>query len=217
MKDRAGRIKVVLVSLIVWSAATWFTAHVHTMPQMLWTRALTGISEAFYLPSGLALIADWHAPKTRSLATGLHQTGLYTGIVLGGSWGGWMGDHADWRPVFQILGIAGAIYLVVLFFALRAKPAAGGTHRLLQSFGELLRSRAFRPLVFAFTAAPIANWVIYTWLPIFLYERFHLSLASAGFSATFYIQFASYAGVVMGGLFQTVGLPRRTAPAFIVR
>jgi MFS family permease len=52
----------------------------------------------------------------------------------------------------------------------------------------------------AFIATALANWLIYTWLPLFLYERFHLSLTGAGFSATFYIQAASYLGVVAGGI-----------------
>jgi MFS family permease len=199
LADRAGHVKVILVSLVVWSGATWFTAHVHSIPQLLWTRALMGISEAFYLPAGLALIADRHGPKTRSLATGLHQTGLYTGIVLGGTWGGWMGDHSGWRPVFQVLGVVGAVYFIVLFFALRTKDASRTPDNFLESLSLLIRSREFRPLVLAFTAASVANWILYTWLPLFLYERFHLSLTSAGFSATFFIQAASYVGVIVGG------------------
>lgn len=200
LADRAGRVRVILISLFVWSAATWVTGHVHSMTEMLASRALMGISEAFYLPAALALVADWHGPKTRSLAIGLHQSGLYTGIVVGGAWGGWMADHAGWRPVFQILGIVGAVYFVILVFTLRGKP---GTHRAAHfnsSFKELLRSAAFLRIVAAFTAMAIANWLVYTWLPLYLYERFHMSLANAGFSATFYIQAASYAGVIAGGI-----------------
>ncbi|MCU1262190.1 MAG: major facilitator superfamily 1 [Bryobacterales bacterium] len=201
LADRVGRVRVILISLMVWSAATWITGHVHSMPEMLGSRAIMGISEAFYLPAALALIADWHGPKTRSLATGLHQSGLYTGIVLGGAWGGWMGDHAGWRPVFQILGIVGAVYFLILLFALRDKPAAGRpSSDFVGAVGELVRSAAFLPLVLAFTAMAIANWLIYTWLPLFLYERFHMSLTNAGFSATFYVQAASYAGVIAGGI-----------------
>lgn len=201
LADRLGRVRIILGSLVVWSAATWFTGHVHSMPQMLWTRALMGISEAFYLPAGLALVADWHGPSTRSLATGIHQSGIYTGIVLGGAWGGWMGDNVGWRPVFGILGVAGAIYFVILWLVLRAKPAISSRPlHFVPALRELLRSRGFLALTGAFTAMSIANWLFYTWLPLFLYERFHMSLTNAGFSATFYIQLASYSGVIAGGL-----------------
>jgi sugar phosphate permease len=72
--------------------------------------------------------------------------------------------------------------------------------RFFASIGTLLRSRSFRLLTLAFTAMALVNWIVYTWLPIFLFERFHLTLAGAGFSATFYIQAASYTGAIAGGL-----------------
>jgi MFS family permease len=51
----------------------------------------------------------------------------------------------------------------------------------------------------AFTGFAIANWIVYTWLPLYIFERFSMSLASAGFSATFYLQVASFAGILAGG------------------
>lgn len=198
--DRFGRVRVILASLLVWTAATWITGHIHSMPQLLTSRVLMGVSEAFYVPAALALIADWHTARTRSIATGLHQSGLYTGVVAGGAWGGWMADHSGWRPIFTILGITGTVYLVVLFFALGEKNGPAQTNRFGSSFRELLHASAFRPVIAAFTAISVANWLVYTWLPLFLYERFHMSMEGAGFSATFYTQAAGYAGVVVGGI-----------------
>lgn len=45
----------------------------------------------------------------------------------------------------------------------------------------------------------IANWIVYTWLPLYLYERFHMSLTLAGFSGTFYIQAGSIGGIILFG------------------
>jgi len=170
------------------------------MSAMLLARGLMGASEAFYLPAALALIADWHGPSSRSLATGIHQSGLYTGLILGGAWGGWMGEHSGWRPVFSILGCVGAIYFVILALVLRRIPDSRGGADFGGSLGTLVRTSGFLLLTLAFTAMAVANWLTYTWLPLFLYERFHMSLSGAGFSATFYIQAASYAGVVAGGI-----------------
>ena len=200
LADRVGRARVIVASLAVWSLATWLTSHVHSIDGMLWTRALMGASEALYLPAALALIADMHGEETRSLATGLHQSGLYTGLVIGGAWGGWMGDHTGWRVVFSVLGVTGILYLLVVAMVIRREAprplvpeSRGGTL-------ELLRTPGMLGVAGAFTAMAIANWLIYTWLPLFLFHRFHLSLTAAGFSATFYLQGASYAGVVIGGV-----------------
>jgi MFS family permease len=201
LADRLGRVRVIVASLLIWSAATWATAHVATMHGMLWSRALMGVSEACYLPAALAFIAEKHTASTRSLATGIHQSGLYTGLILGGAWGGWMGDHHGWRPVFQILGAIGIVYSVVIAgVLLRKESGTAPRNGFLGSMRTLLQSRAFLLLTASFTAMALVNWIVYTWLPVFLYERFHLSLAGAGFSATFYIQAASYTGAVGGGI-----------------
>jgi sugar phosphate permease len=59
--------------------------------------------------------------------------------------------------------------------------------------------RSFAYIALAFSAFAVANWAVYTWLPVYFYERFSASLTSAGFSATFYLQLASVVGVVVGG------------------
>ena len=197
--DRLGRTPVIAGSLAIWSIATWLTGHVVSMEGMLGTRVLMGASEAFYLPAALALIADLHSERTRSLATGLHQSGLYTGLVLGGAWGGWMGEHSGWRAVFWVLGIAGVIYLAIVVATLRGERGTGEGRKGGGPM-ELLRLPGFLAVTAAFTAMAVANWLVYTWLPLFLFHRFHLSLSGAGFSATFYLQAASYVGVVAGGV-----------------
>ncbi len=198
--DRLGRARVILISLAIWTTATWLTAHITTMPHMLALRALMGISEAFYLPAALALIADLHPSETRSLATGLHQSGLYTGLILGGAWGGWMGDHSTWRNAFSILGITGIVYLAIVAITLGWKRPSATKPATLTAASELFVLPGFPLVVVAFTAMAIANFLVYTWLPLFLHDRFHLSLTNAGFSATFYLQAASYFGVIAGGI-----------------
>ena len=203
LADRFGRTRVILASLLVWSAVTWATGYARTYGQLLATRALMGFSEAFYIPAALALIADHHSERTRSTATGLHQSGLYAGIVLGGVAGGWLGEHYGWRVPFTILGAIGVAYFAVLLAGLRpAHRSAGAVSRLdfAGSFKELSALPGFWRLAAVFSLVGLANWLVYTWLPSHLYERFRMRLALAGFSATFYIQAASFAGILLGGL-----------------
>ncbi len=53
-----------------------------------------GISEAFYIPAALAIIADYHLGHTRSRAVGVHQAAIYCGVILGG-FGGYVADAPD--------------------------------------------------------------------------------------------------------------------------
>ena len=106
--DRFGRRHVIALSLFVWSADTWATAHATSYDQLLATRAIMGLSEAFYIPAALALIADHHGTATRSRAVGLHQIGIYIGVMLG-SLGGYVADDPalGWRWAFTGLGLLG--------------------------------------------------------------------------------------------------------------
>ena len=82
--DKLSRKWLVVGSLFVWSAVTLSMGFATNFETLYVLRALMGISEALYIPSALALITDWHTGKSRSLAIGVHMTGLYVGQGLGG-------------------------------------------------------------------------------------------------------------------------------------
>ena len=204
--DKFNRRWTVIGSLLVWSAVTWATGHATTYSQMLWFRALMGISEAFYIPAALALIADFHTGNTRARAVGIHQSGIYAGLALGGV-GGYIAQTSSWRNCFTWFGAAGVIYSVVLILALRdaaGTAGADGRNKPSVTVGETLRSLWLRPafwiLVIYFTLPAIAGWVTKNWLPTYLADTFQLKEGPAGLSATGYIQLASFAGVLLGGV-----------------
>ncbi len=205
LADRYGRKRVIVASLMVWSLVTWLTGKVGTFSELLLTRALMGVSEACYLPAALALIVSHHGNRTRSLASGLHHSGLYVGVILGGAGGSWLGERYGWRWAFLLLGAAGVLYVTVLLLVLREPepgPVAAPRRpppRFTQAVRELLGLPGFLPLLLVFSAVATANCVIYTWLPLHLYEHFRMSLTAAGLSATFYLQAASLAGILLGG------------------
>lgn len=207
--DRFGRKNVIVASVLVWSLMTWATGKARNFEQLLWARGLMGVSEAAYLPAGLAMIADYHGERTRSLATGIHYSGAYVGMVLGGVAGGWIGERYGWRPAFAVLGIIGIAYAAIAFVGLREgrRPAESDVERsrvmkprLAASLRELSSLHGFGTLSLVFGMMSIANWLVYTWMPFYLYQRFHMSLLSAGFSATFYVQVGSVGGVLLGGV-----------------
>ena len=121
LADRYSRSRVIIGSLLAWSAITWLTAHATTFGELLATRALMGISEACYIPAALALITDYHRTTTRSLATGVHMSGIMIGSGLGGL-GGWIAERHGWSHAFSIFGLIGIGYAVVVAFFLRDVP-----------------------------------------------------------------------------------------------
>ncbi len=203
--DKFNRRWTVIGSLFVWSAVTWATGHAQTYSQMLCARALMGISEAFYIPAALALIADYHTGSTRARAVGIHQSGIYAGLALGGL-GGYIAQTSSWRNCFNWFGAAGVIYAVILLAALRDAPKQtnGMLEKKSVTFFETFRALWMEPgfwiLVICFTLPAIAGWVTKNWLPTYLADAFNLKEGPAGLSATGYIQIASFVGVLLGGV-----------------
>jgi len=208
LADKYSRRNVIIFSVAVWSLATVWTGYVSSFEEMIAARIVMGVSEAFYIPAGLALITDYHRGKTRSLATGLHFSGLYTGLALGGV-GGYIAELWGWRYGFHVFGIFGCVYAVLLLFFLRdntEKNAAIDRNqpesqvKLRESIRSLLNERSYLVLLGYFVVLGIANWLIYAWLPTFLKDRFALGLGEAGISATLYPQIGSFIGVLLGGI-----------------
>ena len=203
LADRLSRRHVIAGSLFVWSGVTWATGHVTTFEQLVVARALMGISEAFYIPAALALITDFHLGPTRSRAVGVHQMGIYAGIILGG-FSGYVADHPDlgWRFAFSVCGVVGLVYALPLFALLRNPPrsaAAVASPSPMAALGELFRNVGFILLVLYFTLPAIAGWVVKDWMPAILNEKFELGQGKAGVSAVLYVQIASLAGAGLGG------------------
>jgi len=208
LADRFSRSRVIIGSLLAWSAVTWLTGHVHTFEQLLFARALMGVSEACYIPAALALIVDYHRGSTRSLATGIHLSGVYAGTALGGL-GGYIAEHYQWQTAFTMFGIIGVMYAFVLVGALRdakisplsasPEPPEAQKVRPMAALSALFRQRSFLVLASAVALLAMAYWSIYGWLPTYLREHFKLGQGAAGMSATGYIQVASFAGILGGG------------------
>lgn len=201
--DRFGHRRVIVFSLAIWSLITAATALAQNFPSLILVRGLMGVSEAFYIPAALALISAWHGERTRSRAIGIHQSGIYAGIILGGFGGAWVGEHYGWRAVFWLLGAVGVVYALLLPLLLREPhaPHSPSSPRpgFLSSARSVLACPGFWPILSVFTAMSLASWLVYTWMPLFLYEKFGLSLTGAGFAATFSVQLASIGGILLGG------------------
>jgi MFS family permease len=206
--DRVSRRWTVCASLFAWSAITWWTGQVRSYDELLLARSLMGVSEAFYIPAALALIADSHPVATRSKAVGLHQMAIYMGVIIGG-FGGYAATYFGWRWAFATCGIIGMLYAIPLALTLRDPvDFKSSISESLHSDREgapglnliaLLRNPSFLLLVAYFTLPAMAGWVVRDWMPAILKERFGLGQGASGVTATIYWQFAAILGAAIGG------------------
>ncbi|HSP33142.1 MAG TPA: MFS transporter [Thermoanaerobaculia bacterium] len=208
--DRMRRTTGVIAGLHVWSAICAATAFVPGFRSLVALRAAEGLGETAYFPASVSLISDYHEPATRSRALGLHQTGVYVGIVGGTTAAASIGIRFGWRAAFLTFGVLGIALAVVLRFVLRDRedvppPArkAGGTPAL-----HAILKPAPLCLLLAFICANAVASVLFVWLPTFVYDRFHQTLAIAGFSSTIFAQAGSFAGALAGGWLADAAITR---------
>lgn len=210
--DRVSRKKLVVGSLFVWSAVTYLMGYASDFTQLYWLRALMGVSEALYIPSALSLIADWHEGKSRSLAIGIHMTGLYVGQAVGG-FGATIAATFSWHSTFYWFGIIGIAYSVVLALLLHDKPKTVAAtiaspdpatlmkkENLWRGLSVVLSTWAFWVILIYFAVPSLPGWATKNWLPTLFAESLGLEMAQAGPMSTITIAASSFVGVLLGGV-----------------
>lgn len=208
--DNLSRKKLIVGSLLVWSSVTYLMGLATTYDQVFWLRALMGVSEALYLPAGLSLIADYHTGGSRSLAVGIHMTGLYLGQAIGG-FGATLAAAYSWNTTFYWFGIIGIVYAFVLAVFLKDKERVAPEEakestpkkpqaNVLLSLKSLFTNPAFWVILLYFAIPSLPGWATKNWLPTLFAENLGLPMSQAGPIATITIAFSSFVGVVFGGI-----------------
>ena len=207
--DKVNRKWLVVGSLFVWSTVTLAMGYATSFNQLYYLRGIMGISEALYIPSALSLLADWHEGKSRSLAIGIHMTGIYMGQAIGG-FGAVVAALLSWKTAFHWFGIIGIFYALVLGMLLHEKPSHGQTLNvaaqktapkasLLSGFGVVLANWVFWVILFFFAVPSLPGWATKNWLPTLFAQNLGIPMEEAGPISTITIAASSFLGVILGG------------------
>src|SRR3972149_3109453 len=213
--DRVRRKTAILAGLHIWSLICMATALSRNFRHLFFFRAAEGLGETFYFPASMSMISDYHGKPPRSRAMGLHQTSVYIGTIGGGFFAGAIGQYYGWRWAFIVFGGLG-ILLGLVLRKLLIEPQRGGAAVFADmGAGEQAQVAARLPmreflkvvwatptvliLMGAFMCANFVAVVLLSWMPKFLYSKFHMGLAMAGLTATIFIQLASMIGSPIGG------------------
>ena len=209
--DKMNRKWLIVGSLFVWSAVTYAMGYANSYNQLYWLRAVMGVSEALYIPAGLSLIADYHQKKTRSLAIGIHMTGLYMGSAIGG-FGATIAASFSWHTTFHYFGIIGIVYAVVLVFLLKefkhpnaeikttVSSPIKERESVLKGLSVLFTNMSFWIILFYFAIPSLPGWATKNWLPTLFSQNLSIPMEQAGPLATITISVSAFIGVIFGGI-----------------
>lgn len=201
--DIFPRRNILAFCICFWSIATFFTGFATGLiPFILLLGVATGGGEAFYAPSANAMLSERYK-ENRAFALSIHQTALYTGIILSGILAGYIGEHFGWRRSFNVFGAAGV--LLSLVFLWRVKPTSvsvkSDSISIAHSVKEALsvfRKPTVILLTLAFGCMVFVNVGYLTWMPLYLVEQYGMSVTYAGFSSLIYHHIGAFLGVMVG-------------------
>lgn len=212
--DRLSRSRQIIVSTLIFSAATFFTGFANGLLLFIIFRcAGMGVGQGMFGPTYTGLIAQYHDSTTRAKALSLHQTSSYIGVICCGVLAGYIADKLGWQYSFYIFGGLGLVLTLVLMARLRDKTDAQTPQiQTVQAQANAVQKPSFKESVAAFFKVPTAICLLVaytggifvitgylTWMPKLMKETFDLSTSAAGFHSMFWANAAAFVGVMLGG------------------
>lgn len=203
MGDIFPRRNILAFCICFWSIATFFTGFASGLiPFVLLLGVATGGGEAFYAPSANAMLSERYR-ENRAFALSIHQTAVYAGIILSGIVAGYIGERFGWRRSFNVFGATGVLLAVIFLF--RVKPEVteirgekvSVRHSLMDAL-LVFRKPTVILLTMAFGCMVFVNVGYLTWMPLYLVEKYNMSVTYAGFSSLIYHHAGAFFGVMFG-------------------
>ena len=225
--DRLGTRSVLGAGLALWSGAQLLTGLVTSFPMFIAFRILLGMGEAPFYPAGVRSVREWFTDRTRGRATAIMSSSQTFGLAIAPPLLTLLMIRVGWRAMFMLLGAAGLVVAVLWVWLHRARASTpyaelsadlqpaelggdgnAGLHPGLGkhapaarpgAFAELIRQRTAWGMMLGFGGINYTNWLYTAWLPGYLQQERHLSLAKSGWLAA--IPFlAGAAGMLTSGL-----------------
>ncbi|WP_446743039.1 spinster family MFS transporter [Silvibacterium acidisoli] len=201
--DRLPRKPLIVIGALLWSAATLYTAKVHSYETLLIRHAIVGIGEATFSVFAPALLADYYPEQQRNRVLSIFYLTIPVGGALGYLTGGILGEHYGWRMPFFVAALPGVLIAIAFWFFVR-EPERGSADSLAPTlnratFTGLLRNPAFWTATLGLAMWTFAVGGISTFLPTFFVRFAAMSVAKAGTLAGAITVVCGLAGTIAGG------------------
>jgi len=208
LADRANRVSIISVALVIWSGMTALCGMAQNFTQMLVARIGVGVGEAGCSPPAHSLIADYFPPEKRASALSIYALGIPIGSILGLLAGGWIAEFYGWRTAFVLVGVPGILLAVILKLTVREPLRGMSDHTprddsaqpsLVESLSILLRQRTMLHLAMGGALTSFVGYGLGQWLPAFFIRIHGLGIAETATYLGLALGVASAVGTLLGG------------------
>jgi DHA1 family bicyclomycin/chloramphenicol resistance-like MFS transporter len=216
LSDSLGRRPVVLAGVALFTLASLGCALSQTIGQLVFFRALQGMSAGAGMVVSRAIIRDMFPPADAQRV--MSQVTIYFGIApaVAPMIGGFLYAHTDWHAIFWLLVLLGAVLLASMWrwlpetLHVQARQPFEAGH-LMRGYWQMAKSPQFMALVLA-SGIPFNGMFLYVLAaPVFLGE--HLALGPTQFFWFFVLTISG----IMGGAALSGRLAGRIKPRHQIR
>ena len=152
--DRFGRRRLMIIGVVVFTAASAASALAPSIGTLIAARAVQGVGAAIMTPLTVTLIASVTSPQRRGLALGIWGATVGLGAALGPVIGGAVLDTASWQWIFWINVPVGIAVLPLLLLVSESRSGAGR----LDPAGVLLATAGLFGIVFGLVRGNSHGW-----------------------------------------------------------
>ncbi|MAQ11264.1 MAG: MFS transporter [Gammaproteobacteria bacterium] len=191
LADRWSRVKVLAISMIIWSAMTALCGMASNFITLLIARIGVGVGEAGASPPSHSLISDYFPIESRATALSIYALGIPFGSMVGNFVGGWGAEELGWRTTFFLVGIPG-IFVAFLILATLKEPPRGLSEKreikpdgtappaMKDVFRFLWTKKSFRHIGFAAGLHAFVGYGAGTWNAPFLIRSHEMPITEVG-------------------------------------
>jgi EmrB/QacA subfamily drug resistance transporter len=154
--DRYGRRRVFSIGVVVFTAASVWSASARSVHELMLARAVQGIGGALLVPGSLAILGASFPRERRGKAIGIWAGYSAMAAALGPVLGGWLIDHFSWRLAFLINVPLAVATLAITHW--RVGESRDPKAPRLDWIGAALATAGMGALVFGFIEAPQRGW-----------------------------------------------------------
>lgn len=191
LADRWSRVKVLAISMIIWSAMTALCGMASNFITLLIARIGVGVGEAGASPPSHSLISDYFPIESRATALSIYALGIPFGSMVGNFVGGWGAEELGWRTTFFLVGIPGILVAFLILATLKEPPRGLSEKREIKPDGTappamkdvfrfLWTKKSFRHIGFAAGLHAFVGYGAGTWNAPFLIRSHEMPITEVG-------------------------------------
>ena len=99
---RIGRKRLLMISILVFTAASLLCGMAIDMPMLIVARVLQGVGGGGMQPLAQSILLESFPPHQHGTAMAVYGMGIVVAPVIGPTLGGWITDSYSWRWIFYI-------------------------------------------------------------------------------------------------------------------